>query len=1369
MLVGDLATSLPRSVELVPVDGDTVPKFDVEIPRSEEQPPVTIAPPVSSDGRGGYVSNVCAPMASKKSFHARVHAWSKRSISVVIAVRVSYALNALQEWRESVPTDGDGDAAAREALADFEELSIADRCATEDFGPGASARSSIWCYLVHGKRQLEELFRAGQGVCIVSPRASIGFLRAIRDMGPHVRIDNLYVEEVKALSQMLFTKVLPDATAIDALSALAMERSRCVFSFCADWLFDPASANLMQYIVRDRPHLVFNIREARPHMHQDVAFFYEKGLDDAEEAVRGAPAFNSLYDKMLACCLLHRDFDIWAHVNYEKEAIRMYTRAIQLGIPSLLITGDCDDDDKERHLTDLDKESVGKQIVFSTATVTVGVNLKRNFSACIVLEGIGASGPIEAAQSAGRRARSKVPECNFIAWFIKGAGPPKEEEALTPLAMARRAIETSRLEKMRFAQRSNFASEVVHPLLLEVKAVNKAYEMDKRSHCALAAHTLVDYKPGWKRVDSSALALPLRLAALQDAIVCATLEAAQPLPIDQIQKIDSLSDDQKMMLGYQQLIKMATEKFEAGGIESYPTAEKDVLDTCGGMFAHAHLSDTFVRDVKLSGLDKQTVRAWKAARHFSKIAAFTPKQLLVVQEYEDRLNLAACHLGLGSRRVHLARSLLKAAAADGAKVGLYTRLPERIDALEQASVLIGVPCLAIQRQVLPEGSPFLGLLQLDKMGVADVIVSKTLKRLSVLIDAIAKEDAGGGSTKTLWSAFTSLLALICVEAVVVKDRKMTVEEQKDWMARNECTSGFLASKLVDTTVNDEGDAMLDEMCGTSELSTSTASTCDPVDALPPPKRAKKDKAQGQTAREGANLRVPVEIELRRRVFYFDADSNLLDARKARCVKDGVYKPANQKPGTASQELAVTGVDFVADWRVFSAELGESITTRKLLARQMPLATVEHEISALIPRSMEPAFHLTDEQRAVFTTAAAGQGIKRALHVNELDGCIYMNEPIPAGPFERELKRLRAQKKRFGNRMCSPKLLDEYRKASKADKKRLDREHEEKTQDWMGPKHTSQLFWLEAVNEKATEAAGGIRWLPVVYRKKMGMGRETASYPSLQCAEGELRRKLMKGVAHDWDIVSCHCFLVEAVVRGFLGIDPQVFIPTLYEYNCTRAADVLSGRKSSENEFLRSIADWYGVTMGEAKFGPIVLLNQGSTATWLKGLDPPRDMPADQGDHPKLTSLQAEALTVRKLFFRHAATLFPGDAFEGLRQRLRSECVGDSLASTEKMEKKLFSYCLMHFESIALKLCTDASAKHGLPPLTFVYDGFLQLHVEGGAGKAEAVKREAEAAMLAYFKSPVYLIEKPFYNPGDGDEDDGIDERLIVAPRLEVAS
>ena len=145
----------------------------------------------------------------------------------------------------------------------------------------------------------------------------------------------------------------------------------------------------------------------------------------------------------------------------------------------------------------------------------------------------------------------------------------------------------------------------------------------------------------------------------------------------------------------------------------------------------------------------------------------------------------------------------------------------------------------------------------------------------------------------------------------------------------------------------------------------------------------------------------------------------------------------------------------------------------------------------------------------------------------------------------------------------------------------------------------------------------------------------------------------------------------------------------------------------------SIAEWYGVTVGEAKFGPLVLLNQGSTTAWLKELDPPRAVPA-KGDHPDLIRLQAEALGVRKLFFEHAATLFPRGAFDGLRARLRADCPAGTLDSEGKMEKKLFSYCLMHFENVALHICTAASAKHGLPALTDIYDGFLQLRRRASA-------------------------------------------------------
>ena len=1377
MLSSDLVASLPSSVEHVPVEGDSVPRFDTPVPRSEGRVPVTIDPPLDEQGRGVYVSNVCAAMASKKSYHSRLHSWSQKSISAVLAVRVSYALNATQEWRESAPNAAEQDAAAHEALADFEALSEADRRAAEQFGPDAAAPAMVWCYLYHSKQQLEALVRKGCGVIIVSPKACPALLRAVRDMGPHARIDNFYVEEVKALSQMFFTKILPDMTAIDAMSALATERSRRVFSFCADWLFDPAPACVMQHLVRDRPHLVFHVSEARPHMKRDVALFYGCGLNEAEAAERGDAAFDAHYNRLLACCLKHRDFDVWVHCNYEKACVGMYARATELGICAVLIIGTGDDDDKQRCLTDFDRECANAQIVFSTSAITVGVNFKRNFSACVVVEGTGASGPLEAAQSSGRASRVDVPECNYMLWYISNAGPPKPDERLTSLAAARKAVEIKRVEKARFASRSSFTSEVVPPLMLEVKAINEAYDIDKRSHCALLAQKLIKYKPGWTLVDPTAIALPPRLAALSDADVRAALEAAKPLPLDQIQRVDALSPDQKMRLGYGELTRMAKEAFEGGRFESYTAAEKDVLDTCGGMFAHAHLSGTFQHGKALSGVDKQTVRAWRAARHFSSLAAFNPKQLLVVEAYEDKLNLAACHLTLGSRRVHLARALLKTAATDGDKVGLYTRLPERIDALEQASALIGVPCLAVQSQVLTADSPFVRLLQLDKMDVADAEISSTLKRLRVLADTVAG-DGSAGSTKNLWAALNSLLALICVEAVVVKDRRMTAAEQSDWAARHESEGGgFLATKCNDTAAETEADAVLRQMLGEpseagSEAPTETTEAANDAGVEPSVgdggsaakrrKTASKSKPQSQLAREGTALRVPVEVELRRRTFYFDANGDLLDPRKARCVKDGEYRPANQKAGEAASEaIKVTGVDFVAHWRVFSAELGESIATRKLLSKQMPLATVEQELAALMPAAESP-FEVTEEQQAVFTTAAAGKGIKRALHVTEKDGCRYANEPIPAAAFAKELKQLREQKERHGNRLCSPKLLDEYKKASKSDRRRLDREHEAKTQGLMGPKRTSQLLWLEAVDRTATSAAGGIRWLPVVYQKKKGFGRETASWPSLQNAEGELRRRLMRRVARDWDLVSCHCFIVEAVVRGFLQLDPERRIPTLLRYNRSRSADVLANRGSAENEFLGSIAQWYGVTVGEAKFGPLVLLNQGSTTAWLKELDPPRAVPA-KGDHPDLIRLQAEALVVRKLFFEHAATLFPRGAFDGLRERLRSDCPDGSLDSVEKMEKRLFSYCLMHFENVALHICTTASAKHGLPSLTDIYDGFLQLHVEGG--DTAAVKRDAEAALLAHFKSPLYLIEKPFFQAAgiDDEEDDGVDHALIVPP------
>ena len=55
----------------------------------------------------------------------------------------------------------------------------------------------------------------------------------------------------------------------------------------------------------------------------------------------------------------------------------------------MLVIGTGGDDDKERFLTDFDSECTNAQIIFSTPTITdggltVGVNFKRNVSACVV-------------------------------------------------------------------------------------------------------------------------------------------------------------------------------------------------------------------------------------------------------------------------------------------------------------------------------------------------------------------------------------------------------------------------------------------------------------------------------------------------------------------------------------------------------------------------------------------------------------------------------------------------------------------------------------------------------------------------------------------------------------------------------------------------------------------------------------------------------------------------------------------------------------------------------------------------------------------------------------------------------------------------
>lgn len=357
-------------------------------------------------------------------------------------------------------------------------------------------------------------------------------------MGPQARIQNLYIEEVKGLSQMLFGKILPDCNAMEALRSLAMQRARCVFGFCADFLLDAASANVMQFLVPDRPHVVFHVKEARPHMHRNVAFYFGCGIPEDELSVRGKPAFDEMHDKLLAACLLHSDFAVWHHVSYEKLCCSMYARAVELGIRSVLITGgDVDDDQKLNYLTDFDNECADARMVFSTAAVTVGMNFKKRFNACVVVTGRNGSTAVDAAQSAGRPGRVDGLEFDTILWLIKDAGPPQSDEELASMAFARRTVERKRLDKTRYASRISLETEVVPLQLFEVKVVNEMDQINKQSHTALTAQRLVEYKPGWKCIDPVSIELPPRLAALSDSDVNNAITAAKPLPLDQIQRI----------------------------------------------------------------------------------------------------------------------------------------------------------------------------------------------------------------------------------------------------------------------------------------------------------------------------------------------------------------------------------------------------------------------------------------------------------------------------------------------------------------------------------------------------------------------------------------------------------------------------------------------------------------------------------------------------------------------------------------------------------------------------------------------------------------------------------------------------------------
>ena len=510
----NLRAALPHPPpEKVVIPGDTVPSFDKPVGNDGNK--ATIAPPIVR-GRGAYVSNVCAPMAAMKSRWSRKHHWDGGGITVVVGPRISYNLNALQEWRASDPTAPDDHGVDNDKSISFNLKRWKEACKHERFDGANPAR--VWCYLTHTKEQLEALFRAGNGVCIISFKSAPSFLRALREMGPFVMLQNLYIEETMAHAQMWNSKVLRKLHVMEAMRELATSRSRRVFSFDADYLLDEEvwdlplgggrSATLMGYLVPDLPHKAFVISESRSHMRRNVVLLHEndKGELDIYEAIT---------KRLTAMVLRHgSNFRVWYHQNYEKRCMASTASDIKHGIESVHIVGGVSDDvAKLQRMVDFDNSCTHASMVRSTSAVTVGVNSELDYGACVLELGTLASGPIEAAQSGGRPGRRNGLEWDTIPCFLVCTSPPKPNEKLTPFSVANVELQDKLKHKAGYAQRSQFSFQTLPPALERIAVLNLKQKLDTRYHLSLYTSRVIKYKVGWTQITPAEIAFPPRMAS----------------------------------------------------------------------------------------------------------------------------------------------------------------------------------------------------------------------------------------------------------------------------------------------------------------------------------------------------------------------------------------------------------------------------------------------------------------------------------------------------------------------------------------------------------------------------------------------------------------------------------------------------------------------------------------------------------------------------------------------------------------------------------------------------------------------------------------------------------------------------------------
>ena len=286
--------------------------------------------------------------------------------------------------------------------------------------------------------------------------------------------------------------------------------------------------------------------------------------------------------------------------------------------------------------------------------------------------------------------------------------------------------------------------------------------------------------------------------------------------------------------------------------------------------------------------------------------------------------------------------------------------------------------------------------------------------------------------------------------------------------------------------------------------------------------------------------------------------------------------------------------------------------------------------------------------------------------------------------------------------------------------------------------------LEAIDSTALRVDNdGIRRLCVVYSKRKGIGRRTASYPSMQSCPSSLRPLLQRFYYHDIDMANCHPSLMIQVAEK---MGKRAEIPKLVEYVNNRDA------------MLQRIADHFKVVKSSCKFAVLRVLNGGSVAEWCKEMGLPASTNVKQRD---LDDLTEEARVIRRSFFAMIDRDHSPGTLSSLREQVRA--VKGKDASNVSIDRAVFSHCMFEVEDSVLDVIDRYFREHGWDVGSLIYDGMHIGHRKGDTQdpaterwvQLEAAMRGAEAYALAKTGYNIKLCEKPLFEEQIecGEEDD----------------